>query len=61
MTWEEIKELLEKALEKSKIQEDGDPIARKMDEAWNRGVKHMFNTAIIAVCEEQLRREGMSA
>ena len=48
-TIEEIKEILEKAAESSKmeINESGNVIAVELDKAWNRGVNHMKNSALL--------------
>ena len=48
-TMEEVKAILEKAAAKSTmdIDESGSAIAVELDKAWNRGVNHMKNGALL--------------
>lgn len=58
MSFDEVKAMLEKALEKSKmpINEENE-IGKRLDEAWNRGVTAMYNNALISVYEVLMSKE----
>ena len=50
-TINEVKEILEDAKTKSNMAIDNSEnvLAVELDKAWNRGVRHMFNAALIAM------------
>ena len=57
MTMDEVKKILEDALNSVLYDTSKDePIAAKMNEAWNRGAKMMFSTALISFCKLEMEK-----
>lgn len=55
-TVDEVKEILKKAHDESLIEESSAPISKEMDKALNRGVRIMFNSAMIELCQREFDR-----